>query len=134
MGTLVAAGFSFVIVMVLGLVISLIGLFAGHIIIFDSIALAVIGGAVAHNLCDVGTVLSIVIGVGIFALLMFLQSTGPGFWIIGGLLSLVWGFIFSLFAFSLSGENMVITIAVWMIGTAFMVFQHLRSRRKIEKT
>ena len=133
MGTLVAAGFSFVIVMVIGLVISLAGLFLGHIIIFDSIALAVIGGAVAYNLFHVGTVLSIVIGAGIFALLMFLQTTRPGFWIIGGLLSLVWGFIFSLFAFSLSGKNMLITLGVWIIGTGFMIFQHLRSRRKIEE-
>lgn len=132
MGALVAAGFSFVIMLVIGLAISMIGLFAGHIIIFDSIALALIGGAVAYNLFEVNTVLSIVIGVVILFLLLFLQMTAPGFWIIGGLLSLVWGFIFSLFAFSFSGENMIITIAVWIVGTAFMIFQHLRSRRKIE--
>lgn len=133
MGTLVAAGFSFVIVMVIGLVISLIGLFAGHIIIFDSIALAVIGGAVAHNLFSVGTVLSIVIGVAIFALLMFLQMTRPGFWIIGGLLSVVWGFIFGFIAWSLIDKSTLAWIVVWIAGTAFMIFQHLRSRRKIKE-
>lgn len=132
MGALVAAGFSFIIVLVIGLVISLIGLFAGHIIIFDSIALALIGGAVAHNMWSVNTILSIIIGVAIFLGLMFLQMTKPGFWIIGGLLSVVWGFIFSLFAFSFSGENMIITIVVWIAGTAFMIFQHLRSKRNLE--
>lgn len=132
MGALVAAGFSFVIALVIGLVISAIGLFAGHIIIFDSIALAIIGGALAHNLLEVSTVLSVVLGIGIFLVLMLLQMTAPGFWIIGGLLSLAWGFIFSLFAFSLSGENMIWTIGVWVAGTAFMIFQHLRSRTNLE--
>ena len=103
MGTLVAAGFSFVIVMVIGLVISLAGLFLGHIIIFDSIALAVIGGAVAYNLFHVVPVLSPASGAATFSFLIFLQTSPPRFLEIGGLLFLVWGLIFSLFASRLSG-------------------------------
>lgn len=128
MGILVAAGFELLIGAAIGLVIFIISLFVGYITVFDSIALGVIGGTVTHGVFQLHPGWALLIGIAIFAALMFIQFTRPGFWIVGGLLSVVWGFIFSLFAFSLSGESMVWTIGVWVAGAIVILLLHLRAR------
>lgn len=128
MGYLVAAGFELLIGAAIALVIFIIGLFFGYITVFDSIALGIIGGVVVHCVFQLHPGWAFLIGIGICAALMFIQSTGPGFWIVGGLLSIVWGFIFSLFAFSMSGESMVWTIGVWVTGAIVMMLLHLKAR------
>ena len=51
MGTaLLAVGIELLIGIILGLIITIIGLFFGNIIVFDSIALAVLAGFLSH--CD----------------------------------------------------------------------------------
>lgn len=128
MGILVAAGFELLIGAAVGAVVFIIGLFLRRIDVFDSLTLGIISGTVAHSVLHIHPVLSIVIGAAVFAVLMFLQSMRSGFWIVGGLLSVVWGFIFSLFAFSMSGKNMVWTIGVWIAGTAVILLLHLRAQ------
>lgn len=128
MGILVAAGFELLIGAAVGLVIFIIGLFFGYITVFDSIALGVVGGFVTHGVFRLHPGWTVLIGIVIFAALLFIQFTGPGFWIVGGLLSIIWGFIFSLFAYSMSGESMAWTIGVWIAGTVVMLLLHLRAR------
>jgi len=131
MGVLVAAGFELLIGVAIGLVIFIIGLFLNRIMIFDSLALGVVGGAVAHGVLHLHPGFAVLIGIGIFVVLMLIQLTRPGFWIIGILLSIVWGFIFSLFAFSMSGKSMVWTIGIWVAGTIVVLLLHLRSRENV---
>jgi len=128
MGTLVALGFSLVIGAGIGLIGFIVSLFTGYITVFDSIALGVVGGMSAHGLLHIHPGLAVLIGIAIFAALLFLQSTRPGFWIVGITLSLVWGFIVSLFAFSMSGESMAWTLIAWGIGTLAALGLHLRAR------
>jgi len=128
MGTLVALGFSLVIGAGIGLIGFIVSLFTGYITIFDSIALGVIGGTVARGVFNLNPGLAVLLGFIIFAALAWAQSTRPGFWIVGITLSLVWGFIVSLFAFSMSGESMAWTLIAWGIGTLAALGLHLRAR------
>jgi len=88
MGALVLFGFELFIGLVLGGIVTILGLFFGHIILFDSIALAILSGVLSHALLQIHPAIAIVIGIAVFILLFFLQNTKVGFWIIGGILSL----------------------------------------------
>jgi FtsH-binding integral membrane protein len=66
--------------------------------------------------------------------MFFLQNTKVGFWMIGGLLSVFWGFVFSLFAYDISGKDEIWTYVVWGLGTALMIGLHLRARARNQET
>lgn len=132
MGTaLVAVGIELLIGIGIGLIVTIIGLFFGNIIVFDSIALAVLTGFLTHGLLDIHPALSIVIGIAVLVGLLFLQRTRPGFWIIGGMLSLLWGLIFSSMAYEFSGKDMIWTYMVLALGTILVFILHLRARSRI---
>jgi len=130
MGALVLFGFELFIGLVLGGIVTILGLFFGHIILFDSIALAILSGVLSHALLQIHPAIAIVIGIAVFILLFFLQNTKVGFWIIGGILSLFWGFVFSIFAYDISGKDMVWTYVVLGMGTLLMLGLHIHARNK----
>ena len=97
MGWLAAQGAIMAIGLFIGLVCSVIGLFFGHIILFDSIAL----------------------GIATFLLLLWLQNTSIGFWLVGGLLTLIYAAVFGLLAYFISEHD---PIWGWVIfGLVFLV-------------
>ncbi len=128
---LVLLGLELVIGVVLGLIVTVIGLFVGNIIVFDSIALALLAGFLSHGLLHFHPALAIVLGIAVLVGLLLLQQTRPGFWIIGGVLSLLWGFIFSVFAYIFSGEDMIWTYVILALGTIFVFWLHLRARERM---
>ena len=89
---LLAVGIELLIGIGIGLIVTVIGLFFGNIIVFDSIALAILAGFLSHGLLGVHPALAIVIGITVLLGLLLLHRTRPGFWLIGGVLSVVWGF------------------------------------------
>ena len=106
MGWLAAQDAIMVIGLFIGLVCSVIGLFFGHIILFDSIAL----------------------GIATFLLLLWLQNTSIGFWLVGGLLTLIYAAVFGLLAYFISEHD-----PIWgrvIFGLVFLVVGalHLRAR------
>lgn len=115
---------------ILAVVLTVIGLFFGHIILFDSIVLALVAGLVSHGIFHIHSALSIVIGLVVLFCLYFLQNTKVGFWIIGSLLSLAWGFIFSTMAYEFSGKDMIWTYVVFGLGTLLMIGLHIHARNK----
>ena len=119
---LLAVGLELLIGIVIGLIVTVIGLFFGNIIVFDSIALAILAGFLSHGLLGVHPAL---LG------LLLLHCTRPGFWLIGGGLSVVWGFIFATMAYEFSGKDMVWTYVVWVLGAILVFALHLRARYKI---
>lgn len=131
MGILVAAGAELLIGAAVGLIIFIIGLFLKQIIVFDSLALGIVAGFMAHGLLHVHTVLAIVIGIAVFGILLFLQMTKPGFWIIGILMSALWGFIFGAVAWSIAGQNLFWFYIVWIAGTLVIMLLHLGARKNI---
>ena len=61
---LLAVGIELLIGIGIGLIVTVIGLFFGNIIVFDSIALAILAGFLSHGLLGVHPALAIVIGIG----------------------------------------------------------------------
>lgn len=121
-------GIIFIIGIAISLLISIIGLFIGHIILFDSIALALTAGVVSNSVFSIHPAISLVIGIALFALLFWLQNTKFGFWIIGGLLSLAWGYIFSVIAYMFSNRDVTWHYVVLVLGTVLMMGLHIKAR------
>lgn len=96
-----------IISLILSAVLFIIGLFVGNIILFDSIILSIAAAVAASNLLHIHLAFCLLIGIGLFLLLFWLQKTKVGFWIIGILMSAVWAFVFGLFAHSFSHGDMV---------------------------
>lgn len=93
MGYLAAAGAYLIIGLVVSFILMVVGLFIGHIIVFDSIALGIISGVCCNHFFTLHPALCVLIGAAVFTLLLFLQKTRFGFWVIGVLLSAAWAVI-----------------------------------------
>lgn len=114
--------------LIIGLVFTIIGVFVGHIILFDSIFLAAISGIICNQIWSIHPALCVVIAIALFGLLFWLQNTKAGFWIIGILLSAFWAFVVGFFVHIFTGEDML-----WFYvgtGLAFIVMMglHLKAR------
>lgn len=131
MGIIVAAGFELLIGAAVGFAFFIIGLFLKQIIIFDSIALGIVAGFSAHGLLHVNMVLAIIIGIAVFGIMLFLQMTKVGFWIIGLIMSGLWGFIFGAVAWSITDRNPFWTYGVWIAGALVIMLLHLWSRKNM---
>lgn len=126
MGYLVAGGFLLVIVMALSVLGAIIGLWLGQIMLFDSIVLGIIVGVCCHHFAHIHTALCIVVGIAVCVILFVLQNTTVGFWVIGGLFTLIYATFFGVIAYS-SGD------AIWgwlVFGLAFVIIGglHLKAR------
>lgn len=131
MGIIVAAGMELLIGAAVGFVLFIIGLFLKQIIVFDSLALGIVAGFAAHSILHLNMVLSIVIGLAVFGILLFLQMTKVGFWIIGLIMSALWGFVFGALAWSITERNPFWTYGVWIAGAFVIMLLHLVSRKNI---
>jgi hypothetical protein len=127
----IGTGLIVIICVVVGLLITIIGLFFGNIILFDRIAFSILAAVLAHNLWDVHPALCILIGIAIYAGLYFLQRSTVGFWIVSGALSLLWGFIFATIAYDISHKDMIWTYVVFGLGTLMVIGLHIRARKRI---
>jgi len=128
MATLFSYGLILAISIFIGLIFTVIGIFLGHIILFDSIFLAAISGIVCNQIWGVHPAICIVIAIVLFGLLFWLQNTKPGFWIIGVLLSAFWAFVFGFFAYIFAGEDMIWFYVVMGLGFILMMGLHLKAR------
>ena len=130
MGYLAATGAYLIIALAIGFIVMVAGLFVGHIIIFDSITLGIIAGVCCNHFFKLHPALCLLIGVIVFALLLFLQNTRFGFWVIGILLSAVWAIIFGLLAFLISNADQVWFYVVCGLSFIVMLFLHIKARDK----
>lgn len=130
MGWLAAQGALLAIGIVIGLICSVVGLFFGHIILFDSIALGIVAGVCCNQLLSIHPALCLVIGIGVFLLLFWLQNTSIGFWLVCGLLTLLYATVIGLLAYFLSNND---PIWGWVVfGLAFLIIGglHLHAREQ----
>lgn len=130
MGFLFAQGALIVIGVIIGLIFTIIGLFLGHIILFDSLALGIVAGVCCKQFLSIHPALCIVIGIAVFLLLFWLQNTSVGFWVIGGLLSLAYAFVFSAIAYDATHKDPVWGWVVFGLSFLIMGGLHLRARNK----
>jgi hypothetical protein len=109
---------------------TVIGLFVGNIIVFDSIALAIVGGSLAHGLLHIHPAFCLVIGIGILIVMLFLLKTKVGFWVIGVLLSLLWGVVFGVLALIFSNDDPIWCDVIFVLGTLLSIGLHIRARNQ----
>ena len=128
MEILFTGGLLFAVSVLAGLVFTIIGTFFGHIILFDSIFLAVISGLVANKALHIHPALSLLIGIAVLLFLFWVQNTRYGFWIVGGFLSLLWALFFSVIAYSATNKDMIWTYVVMGLGFVVMMLLHLKAR------
>ena len=128
MGYLAAMGIELILSLIICFIFMVVGLFLGHIILFDSIVLGIIAGVCCGQFLTLHPALCLVAGLAVFAGMLFLQKTGFGFWIIGVLLSAVWAFIFAFFAYAFAGEDIIWFYVVMGLAFIGMLFLHIRAR------
>ena len=131
MGALVAMGFQLILMIVLCIIVMVVGLFLKNIMVFDSIALAIISGFLSHGLLSVHPAFALLIAIAVFFTFFLLQRTTVGFWIIASIMSIIWGFIFGLFANMFSGGDMIWTYVIWGLGIVVVFFLHLKARDNV---
>lgn len=118
----------FVIYVVLGIVLTVISTFIGNIIFFDSILLAVLSGVLCHTLWTVHPAFCLLIGAAVFLLLFWLQYTSVGFWIIGGMMSLLWSAVFGVLAYFMSENDAIWGWVVFGLAAVIMTILHFKAR------
>ena len=69
--------------------------------------------SVANQFTAIHPALCLVIGIATFLLLLWLQNTSIGFWLVGGLLTLIYAAVFGLLAYFISEHD---PIWGWVIG------------------
>ena len=101
------------------MILLIISVFVGHIIFFDSIVLGIIAGVCCNHFFTLHPALCLLVGVAVFAALLFLQNTRFGF---------VWAFIFAFFAYIFAGEDMIWFYVVLGLAFIVMVGLHIKAR------
>lgn len=118
----------FGIYIVLSIVLTVIGVFIGNIIFFDSILLAALSGLLCHTLWSVHPAFCLLIGIAVFLLLFWLQHTGVGFWTIGGMMSLLWSAAFGVLAYFISEHDPIWGWVVFSLAAVIMASLHFKAR------
>lgn len=131
MGFLAAQGAILAIGIVISVICTVIGLFFRQIILFDSIALGIVAVVCCNHFLPIHPALCVVIGIAVFLLLFWLQNTRAGFWIIGGLLSLVYAAVFGLLAFAIANCDPVWGVSVLILAFFIIGGLHLYARDKV---
>ena len=129
MAVLFSYGILLAIGIIVGFIFTVIGLFIGHIILFDSIFLAAISGLICNQIWNVHPAICLVIALALFGLLFWLQNTKVGFWIIGLLLSAFWALVFGFLAYAFSSSDPIWGYVVMGLGFIVMVGLHLNARK-----
>ncbi|MBD5545935.1 MAG: hypothetical protein HDQ97_00775 [Lachnospiraceae bacterium] len=117
---------------IIGLVFTIIGMFVGHIILFDSILISIVSGILSNRLLHIHPAFCFLLSIILFILLFRLQYTKVGFWIISVILSGFWGFVFCVIAYAMTNGDMVWTYVVLGVGFVFMMLLHLKSKNNNE--
>lgn len=128
MAALFSGGLLLAFSLLIGFLFTIVGMFLGHIILFDSIFFAAISGVAANKLLHLHPALSLLAGIIILIFLFWIQHTRFGFWIVGGLFSFFWAFFFSIIAYDATHKDMVWTYAVMGLGFLIMMLLHLKAR------
>lgn len=130
MGYLISIGLSLIIAVVVIVITTIVGLFVGQIILFESIGIGIAAGCLANHFLHIHPALCVLIGLVVLGALLFLMNTKIGFWLIGGLMSILWGLLVAVFVYSGTGKDMLWTYISWGLGTLVILALHFKARVK----
>ena len=132
MGPLISISLSMIIAVVALLIAMIVGLFIRNIILFESIGIAIAAGCLIHHFFNIHPAFCLLIGIGALIGLYFLMNTKVGFWIIGGFMSLVWGFLVAIIVYDSTGRDMIWMYVSWGLVTLIVLALHLNAKRKLD--
>lgn len=113
---------------ILSFFLTIMSLFVGNILLFDSITLAVLSGVISHTFWSIHPGICLLIGVAIFLLLFWLQTTKIGFWFISILLSFVWSALFGLIAYFSFDDDIIWGCVIFGLSLIVTIILHIRAR------
>ncbi|MCL2426659.1 MAG: hypothetical protein FWD05_10030 [Oscillospiraceae bacterium] len=128
MATFFLTSFFSIIALAVGVLIFIIGLFINEITIFESIAVGIVSGVLSNHFLHWHPAFSLLAGIGICILMLWVQSTRYGFWIIAIIMSLLWGFIFCLITYIFTEGDLIWTYVVFGLGSVITMLLHLKAR------
>ena len=93
-----------------------------------SIALGIAAGVCCNQFTAIHPALCLVIGIATFLLLLWLQNTSIGFWLVGGLLTLIYAAVFGLLAYFISEHDPIWGWVIFALVFLVVGALHLRAR------
>lgn len=108
---------------------TMLGLFVGNIILFDSLLISLACGYFCYAFWSLHPAYCLIIGAVLCIVLFLIQHTKIGFWAIAVLLSYCWGFAFAVFAYLISGNSQLWFYAVLISGFIIMLLLHIKANR-----
>lgn len=111
-------------------ILTILGLFFGHIILFESIALGLAAGLVSYNVFHIHMALCILIGLSVLFGMYFLQNTKVGFWVVGSLMSFIWAAAIAILVYDGTHKDMIWTWVMFGLVLVVMIGLHLYARNK----
>ena len=131
MAQLLVVGLMMIIAVAAVVISTVIGLFFGNIIMFESIGLAIAAGCLSSHFFGIHPALCILIGIGAFIAFMLIMKLKIGFWTIGGAMSILWGLLVAAFVYDGTGNDMVWTYTTLGLVTIFILSLHIKAKNKL---
>lgn len=125
------AAITVIIAIVILIIANIVGLFIGQIILVESIGIAITTGVLINHFFQIHPAFCLLIGIGVFFGLFILMNSKIGFWLIGGLMSLLWGLLVAVIVFSSTGRDMIWTYVSWGLTTLVAFALHYNAKRKM---
>ena len=110
---------------------TVIGLFVGHIILVESIGIAIAAGCLVNHFFGIHPAFCLLIGIGVFFGLYAFMNSKIGFWLIGGFMSAVWGLLVALIVYDSTAKDMIWTYVSWGLATLIVLGLHFNAKNKL---
>lgn len=113
-----------------GLLMTVIGLFVGNIILFDSILISAIFGYMCYCIWHVHPAVCLIIAAVTCLIFFGIQHTTIGFWATAIFLSFCWGAVFAVIAYFVTGSSLLWFSGVLIFAFVIMLLLHFKANKK----
>lgn len=114
----------------IGLLMTIIGLFVGNIILFDSILISLVFGFLCYSIWSVHPAICLIIAAFACLLLFGIQHTTIGFWAVSIFLSFCWGAVFAGIAYFVTNRSPLWFFGVLIFAFVIMILLHFKANKK----
>jgi len=131
MQAFIVSGSLYVIIFIVFIIIKIICLFFFNIILFESIIIAIVAGYLANYFLHIHPVLCVLAGIFVLIGLYCLSKTKVGFWIIGGLMSLIWGLVAVIIMEISKYSSEFWLYTSWALSSLAFLALHLIAKKRV---
>lgn len=115
---------------IIGLLTTVIALFVGNIILFDSILLSSIFGFLCYSLLNIHPAICLIIAAVCCLILFGIQHTTIGFWATATFLSFCWAVAFAIIAYFITANSKLWFLGMLIFAFVIMMLLHLKANKK----